>query len=272
MAISCVVYMGLRVLAALKYAVGTPKPYGCVTLYYHGVPSRETHLFARQMDTVSRLTTPISLQSWSESEANVRYAAITFDDGLESVANNAIPELVKRNIPATVFITTGALGDYPTWWPEGSPERGDKVMSPEQVRGLPKNLITVGSHTLSHPMLPQISKSRAVYELRESKAELQRIIERDVNLFSFPFGAFTHELIEVCWEAGYKRVFTSVHSTSFTMADEVVSGRVKVEPSDWEWEFKLKLLGAYSWLPYASRWKRLMFGRFRRHSLRAVDA
>ncbi len=45
------------------------------------------------------------------------HAAITFDDGCEDFISNAIPELINRDVPATIFVTTGYAG-RPFWWDE----------------------------------------------------------------------------------------------------------------------------------------------------------
>ncbi|EWH11569.1 regulatory protein, LacI [Catenovulum agarivorans DS-2] len=47
--------------------------------------------------------------------------AITFDDGYKNIANQALPELVKRGWPATVFVNPGLLTQSPSYyltWPE----------------------------------------------------------------------------------------------------------------------------------------------------------
>jgi hypothetical protein len=43
---------------------------------------------------------------------------------------------------------------------------------------------------------------------------------------------------------------------AFLEPKEFVTGRVGVSPTDWPMEFRLKLAGAYRWLPYAFAWKR----------------
>lgn len=260
--ISACFYAAMHVRLALRKLAGAPAHYGCVILYYHAIPQDQRTQFAAQLDLIARITTAITVDSVSPLESNVRYSAITFDDGLESVVENAVPELIKRRLPATIFVTVGALGQSPTWWPHDAPERQDNVMSLEQMQSLPASLIAIGSHTLTHPMLTSVDKDRVWRELKASKTELERAAGRDIALFSFPFGAVSDEVVALCREAGYKRVFTSTHSIALKNESEFVSGRVAVEPWDWKVEFRLKLLGAYSWLPYASRWKRnikLMF-------------
>jgi peptidoglycan/xylan/chitin deacetylase (PgdA/CDA1 family) len=186
-----------------------------------------------------------------------RYAAVTFDDGFQSVIENALPELEKRGIPSTLFIVTEALGQFPPWLKEsGVSAAKQKVMSVEQLQGLSSKLVTVGSHTLTHPRLPAIGEEHARQEISESRAKLQKILNREVKLFSFPHGAFNARLIDWCRDAGYERVFTILPTFAFADPHEFVTGRVSVEPTDWPMEFRLKLLGAYRWMPMALSIKR----------------
>ena len=108
----------------------TPKA-TCVVLYYHSVPDLNQSAFARQMDVVARLSVPISLERIPHLMAGKRYSAITFDDGFEDNIRNAVPELQKRGIPATVFLTTAYLGQFAKWWPASSPEREQKIAHAE---------------------------------------------------------------------------------------------------------------------------------------------
>jgi peptidoglycan/xylan/chitin deacetylase (PgdA/CDA1 family) len=46
-----------------------------------------------------------------------RYAAVTFDDGYSDFADTVVPIIEAHAIPATVFVTTGAIGKS-FWWDE----------------------------------------------------------------------------------------------------------------------------------------------------------
>ena len=186
-------------------------------------------------------------------------------DGFENLVQQALPELKKRNIPATVFVISDALGK--AFGPAG---RTEKVMSLEQLRSLPAELISIGSHTVTHPMLPLLSEGEARTELMQSRRTLEGFLSRPVLTFSFPFGGFSPRLIELCREAGYDRIFTTLPAFAFTDPGQFVVGRVRVDPTDWPLEFRLKLAGAYRWLPAAfalkrkivsNRMLRLLFGR-----------
>jgi peptidoglycan/xylan/chitin deacetylase (PgdA/CDA1 family) len=231
---------------------------GCVVLAYHSVTSEQRTQFARQMDVLARNTTPVSAAIESLPEHGGRYAAVTFDDGLENIIINALPELAQRKIPSTLFIVTEALGTNPKWeYFGGDDPSQQRVMTEQQLRQLPSELVTIGSHTMTHPVLPTVlNHDQLQRELAGSRAKLENILGRGVKLFSFPYGAFSDGVVEGCREACYDRVFTALPGFAFTQPKEFVSGRVGVNPTDWPIEFRLKLAGAYRWLPYAFALKR----------------
>jgi peptidoglycan/xylan/chitin deacetylase (PgdA/CDA1 family) len=223
----------------------------CVVLYYHSVPSGQRSQFANQLESVLRWTKPLPIGSNVQLLPGVRHSAITFDDAFENFVDVALPELHKRNICSTMFVIPDALGK--TFGQAGCAER---VMSQQQLLNLPEALVTVGSHTLTHPMLTQIEEARAREEIVNSRSKLEQILNRKVAVFSFPFGDFNDRLVGICREAGYKYVFTTLPGFAFSRGDEFVVGRVRVDPTDWSLEFLLKLAGAYRWLPLAFSIKR----------------
>jgi peptidoglycan/xylan/chitin deacetylase (PgdA/CDA1 family) len=250
-AISIGVFAVSEATTFLAGLLGRKRPGTCVVLYYHSIPEDLRMRFANQLDTVLRCAKPVGLNGKVILALGERSTAITFDDGFEDFFQNALPELQKRDIPATMFVISAAIGKA-----FGPDNRFEKVMSLEQIRGLPESLITIGSHTSTHPLLPAITQEDALRELVESRTELERILGRKVPLFSFPFGGFNERLVDLCREAGYQRVFTTLPNFAFADPDEFVVGRVRVDPTDWPFEFRLKVAGAYRWLPLAFVWKR----------------
>ena len=242
---------------ALRDLFGVRKKGYCVVLYYHAVATKHRTLFSRQMDVLLRLTTPISANSVAIPQPGERFAVITFDDGLESVVENALPELEVRQIPSAVFIVTQSLGRAPIWMNVSADSVNvPRVMSREQLLNVDKSLVTIGSHSLTHPNLTRVGIAEATRQISDSRTVLRKMLGREVSLFSFPYGAFNEDLIKCCREAGYERVFTSLPILALTNSGEFALGRISVEPTDWALEFRLKLLGAYRWLPGAVALKR----------------
>lgn len=79
--------------------------------------------FCSQLDLISNKYNPVSLESLvalkRRGASLSNCVSITFDDGCEEFIHCALPELLARNIPATVFVTTGYAGE-PFWWDEVS--------------------------------------------------------------------------------------------------------------------------------------------------------
>ena len=218
----------------------------CMVLYYHSVPREQRELFARQLDVILQHCKVIDATKVPDLASGSAYAAITFDDAFENYVEEAFPELRKRGMPSTMFVISDALGKG--FGPDG---RAEKVMSAQQLRALPGDLVSVGSHTVSHPFMPEIDPELARSELVNSKLVLEGILGREIATFSFPFGGFSKELVAICREVGYRRVFTTLPQFFTCGPDEFAVGRIRVDPTDWPIEFRLKLAGAYNWLPVA---------------------
>jgi peptidoglycan/xylan/chitin deacetylase (PgdA/CDA1 family) len=250
-------YLSLR--GAFQRLLGRIPPATCIILYYHSVPAKDRKAFAKQVEMLARIARPVSVNDVSALEPGTRYAAVTFDDGFEDAIENAVPELVKRNVPAVFFVTTGVLGQPAAWWPETAPERHRRIATAERLQQLPSEWIGVGAHTLTHPRLSQLDEEQAKREILEPRGQLEALLGHKIETFSFPYGDFNDALVGWCRDSGYKRVFTTQHTNAFGHSGEFVVGRVKAEPTDWTLEFRLKLLGGYLWRPWASALKRRFF-------------
>jgi peptidoglycan/xylan/chitin deacetylase (PgdA/CDA1 family) len=255
--ISAIVWAGTSLWRILQRIAGQKQHGTCVVLYYHAVTAEDRAKFARQMDCLKRLAKPISADANSQLESGVHHVIVTFDDGFQSTAENAIPELVRRRIPSTIFVPTGYLGRHPQW--TDAPDYGDRtqtVMTAEQLQRISSALTSVESHTVTHPKLPLLTAEDAKRELSKSKCELEALLRRKITLLSFPYGAYNPALVEWSRQAGYERVFTVWPSSARSGPLGYVTGRVPISPRDWQLEFRLKVLGAYSWLPLAFELKR----------------
>jgi peptidoglycan/xylan/chitin deacetylase (PgdA/CDA1 family) len=225
----------------------------CVTLYYHAIYSEERNKFAEQMDDLLHWTIPISLKNSNRLDNGIRYSAVTFDDGLTCVIENALPVLTQRKIPFTIFVPTGYIGKRSSWAQQDNQKtQQDAVVTEEQLRALANNeLVVIGSHCVSHSNLLSIDNESARNEIYQSKNDLESILGLKVKLLSFPYGGYTAIHIKLAKEAGYERLFTILPSCINSELNDFVMGRVRVDPSDWRLEYRLKLLGAYRWLPKA---------------------
>lgn len=260
-AVSVGVFVFDRLRRALHSLLGSEPPATTVVLYYHSIPKEKRAAFARQMDTLVRCATPTRADARMSPVPGSHCVAVTFDDGYQNVVENALPELERRLIPATIFVVPKNLGVPPSWedYSGGTDAAmNEPIMTAEQLRSLSPDLVQIGSHTLTHPRLPQLPEAEARAELSRSRTLLQQITGREVKLFSFPYGSFNSDLIAWCRSEGYQRVFITVPRTASPERDGFVVGRVTVDPDDSPLEFRLKLEGCHRWLPRAFALKRVV--------------
>jgi peptidoglycan/xylan/chitin deacetylase (PgdA/CDA1 family) len=247
--ISAFYWLLLFISRCISKIVGREIPGTCVVLYYHSVRSEHRKKFAWQMKKLIEWSKPLSTCNIKDIESGNQYVIVTFDDGYESLLDNALPELCKYNIPATIFIQTGYIGRHPEWIKdERHALRNEIIMNNDQLKNLRGNNISIGSHGVSHKHLVELAENDAKSELLCSKKQLQSITGSEVKFFSFPHGAYNQQLLKWCHEEGYEKVFTIEPTLLLSGSDEYSIGRFSVEPDDWRLEFLLKLQGAYSWL------------------------
>jgi peptidoglycan/xylan/chitin deacetylase (PgdA/CDA1 family) len=267
--VSAAFYSVRETLGALSRLLGRRQPGQAIVIYYHQVLKEERERFARQMDHLLRWTEPIRADHIGSLTPRTRYAMVTVDDGWMSFVENALPELRSRNIPVTMFVVADRMGNS-----MGEPV--DHILSEEELRGLApdieRGLVTIGSHTSTHARLTELTRREVWRELAGSRTRMEQILDRKVNLFCFPFGIYSAETIELCRAAGYERLFGGLPAPALRDPHESLIGRTRVDPSDWLFEFHLKLMGAYGWVPLAAELKRRILDACRAGRGRHVDA
>jgi peptidoglycan/xylan/chitin deacetylase (PgdA/CDA1 family) len=58
----------------------------------------------------------------------------------------------------------------------------------DELRSLDTSIVTIGSHTLTHPILPSLSAAQIEAELRESRRMIEGKLARPADFFSYPNG------------------------------------------------------------------------------------
>jgi peptidoglycan/xylan/chitin deacetylase (PgdA/CDA1 family) len=255
------VYFIIDLIIQILYKIaGKEKENYIVILYYHSIKNTEKKLFNDQMIYLFKYTNPIPINYNAPLLSNYRYVVITFDDGLRSVIDNALPILKKYNIPATFFIPTGYIGKIADWENKSHQERySESVITKEDIANLPYKIISVGSHTISHKDLTNLSENEILNEIKHSKDTLESILNKKIEMLSFPYGAYNSEISQLARKNEYIYILSSSPKIVKVkkMKDEVL-GRFPVQPTDWSIEFRLKVRGAYRWLPIAFQFKKSM--------------
>lgn len=117
-----------------------------------------------------------------------RGVALTFDDGLHSVFEHALPVIRAHAIPAHLFLTTGAVsGD--NRWPGQPPQAPHlKMLDWSQIEALHKAGVAIESHTHHHPDLRQLDDARLAEECRQADTLIADRLGRRPRYFAYPYG------------------------------------------------------------------------------------
>jgi peptidoglycan/xylan/chitin deacetylase (PgdA/CDA1 family) len=230
--------------------------YGHTVLFYHSIRREDLDSFQTQVGQLLELAQPLLLD-FPGSAADLPKVTVTFDDAYENVVVNALPVLKYHHVPCIIFVPTGCLGQLPLWiTDDNNINREEKLISEDVIRAFDQALVGVGSHSVSHPHFAWIDDESVRSELVNSKIHLERLCNCRIELLSLPYGSYTQETLQIARRAGYRKVFLNVPVTPGDSEGGFLVGRVAVSPSDWLIEFRLKVLGAYSWLAPAIAIKR----------------
>ena len=286
--------------------------------------------FGEHMEILRRKYRPVRLQPLAGARQNGdrarRSVAVTFDDGYADNLYAGKPLLERFDVPATVFVTSGYIGEqHEFWWDEldrlllqpgtlpdilhlsinGSVHRwelsqeahygeetywryrawsvleeGDlgvrqrlyrslcgllrplpgkerrevlgqlrswadidpagrqthRTLTPAEVMHLGAgDLIEVGAHTVSHPVLSILSPSAQRAEIEGSKRHLEDIVGHPVAAFAYPYGSrsdYTAETVTIVKDAGFACACSNFSDVVWRGSDRFQLPRVLVR--DWD--------------------------------------
>ncbi|HYZ78723.1 MAG TPA: polysaccharide deacetylase family protein [Gaiellaceae bacterium] len=138
-----------------------------------------------------------------------RAVVVTFDDGFRSVLR-ARPILEEIGFPATVFAVTSFVeSGEPLRWP-GMEHAEESHLLPlrwPELELLREAGWEVGSHTASHPLLPDLGEAAVARELVESRATIEKRLGSCETL-AYPYGRADERTATAAAQAGYLAAFT----------------------------------------------------------------
>jgi peptidoglycan/xylan/chitin deacetylase (PgdA/CDA1 family) len=170
------------------------------------LPAFESHLDLVLSHGLEPLTVSAFLEASARQDTALleRAVVITFDDGFEDFASAALPALRKRDLSATLYVTTGVLrgGSEPV--PAGD-EIARHMLSWEQLGALGADpAVEIGGHSVTHPHLDTLSRARVRDEVGRCKRELEAALGEEVRTFAYPHGYSGPRVRRATREAGYR--------------------------------------------------------------------
>ncbi len=251
------------------------KPYARV-ISLHDIPEKSQEKF---LEKIQWLKSNCNIVSLDDIYNKVRLkpdslnVALTFDDGFKEHATFVASALRRFSIPATFFIPSGVCDAGENFGKENLRRNGSfKFMSKQEVSLLARDpLFKIGGHTVHHINLgQQLSSNELEHEIVNDKRELEKITDRPIKFFAYPFGSVKDlhvDSIAIIKKTGYKAAFTIVPSFYSFKGDLFRAGRDSLSVEDPIRLWNAWLHGGYdmiSWLKNLSSPFRFAFGILRK--------
>ncbi|MCL5003676.1 MAG: polysaccharide deacetylase family protein [Patescibacteria group bacterium] len=152
---------------------------------------------------------------------------LTFDDSYEDFYTEAYPILKKYRAKATQYVISGFIN---------KPDH----LTAQQIEIIAKEgLVEIGAHTVHHFWLKGLSVSKVNVEIAQSRDALEKLIDKPVTAFAYPFGAFDNQTIESVRKAGFTTAVSTQPGTSQSEVNRYFlfrlrpGGRVEAGLIDW---------------------------------------
>ena len=195
-------------------------PFRPLVLCYHAVSDRwadplavDPTAFVRQLGALVRLGwRPVTAAQVLDNRKRTLH--VTFDDAYRNVASSALPVLERLGMPATVFACSGYARDGRILdVPELRDRRGDhpeelETMDWDALRDIADRGVEVGSHTVSHPHLPELSDAELRRELSDSREAIEAELGRPCRYLAYPYGEDDRRVHAAAQAAGYTGAYT----------------------------------------------------------------
>lgn len=128
-------------------------------------------------------------------------------------------------------------------------------MNVTELRELAKSGMTIGAHTLTHPVLSQCCEEEARREILHSKIDLERALGRPIWAFAYPFGnpaTMGQRELRLARDSGFSCAFVNVGRWSAAPSDSAALPRTHVTSNMKLPEFAAHLSGLHTRLQRAA--------------------
>ncbi|HTE25969.1 polysaccharide deacetylase family protein [Flavitalea sp.] len=256
---------------------------GILSIYFHN-PSKDIFhkvilwLANNKYQFIS--TKELELLLLTRKELTGKMVCITFDDGWKPNLE-LLPIIEKYRIPVTIFIPTDPVINGNYWFEYARIKRQrflTKIKNVDEFKKLTfekfydkvallkanfildrscidldelkliseKELITIGSHTVSHPILKRCSVEVQRKELLHSKEILTKWLKKEIEYLAYPNGDYNSDTISIAKECGYKLCFTTFPAViKVTHADPYLIPRYSINDAGGYLENIAKALGLW---------------------------
>jgi peptidoglycan/xylan/chitin deacetylase (PgdA/CDA1 family) len=135
---------------------------------------------------------------------------ITSDDGYQDVYTYAFPILKNYGYKMTVFLVTGLIGNSDAdrkmneWDFDNRQVPHHNLLIWPEILEMSNYGCEFQSHSVTHQRLGSSSKEEILYQLTQSKSDIESHLGKPVLFISYPYGNFSDLVFSSLSEAGYR--------------------------------------------------------------------
>ena len=207
--------------------------------------------FARQMAVLNVLgyqgKSMGDLLPYLKGEKTGKVFGITFDDGYENNLRCALPVLSRYGFTSTCYVVANQVGKTNAW-DQGIGVLQVPLMTHQELQAWVDAGQEIGSHTLNHANLKDLTESEQVVEIKKSKTQLEtEIAQKDgIQHFCYPYGGLDKTAVQSVKAAGYLTATTTVRGRAVTgQSHELLLPRVLVSRTTTWIQLLFKCLSRY---------------------------
>jgi peptidoglycan/xylan/chitin deacetylase (PgdA/CDA1 family) len=127
---------------------------------------------------------------------------------------------------------------------DGHVDRG-RAMTEQEVRSLASDgLVSIGAHTVSHPLLTALGDVACGREIAKSKSDCEDLIGSQVNGFAYPYGEFDANARSAVSTARFTFACSTRHAAASSTSDIFALPRVQI--CNWDGDSFQRVLHRWS--------------------------
>jgi peptidoglycan/xylan/chitin deacetylase (PgdA/CDA1 family) len=149
---------------------------------------------------------------------------ITIDDGFADFRSAALPELAKRELPSTLYVTTGSLADRP----QESVLPPAEMLNSSDLEELESAGVEIGAHSHSHRQMDLLPAAAAKKEIELSGTILADLLGHSIRSFAYPHGYWRRTVRRLVGEAGFDSCCAVGESLSPAGENELAISRLMI--------------------------------------------
>ena len=226
-------------------------------LMYHNITDDKndnTAIYYKDFIKQIKFLTSLNYKSFNLKDINKdnykKKIIITFDDGYENISKIALDILDQFNQKATCFIVLNKIDNFSTWNDNPKKINLTKLMNSSQIREWIDNGYEIGSHTLDHHDLTKLTYENKKIQITKSFLKLNENFGIKSESFSYPYGKYDQECINIIKENYNFAVTTEKSLYNYKKNNNYEIPRVSIGPKNSIFKFLLKTLTIYESLKF----------------------